>query len=83
LDCSILLCLLTFFGFISVSVVSNGFLGLWVSVHKEINHNIPRGVTGNFSSELKNLTSEQPEAEGNGVARFVVGWDCDVDIVEW
>jgi hypothetical protein len=61
---------------------SDGFLGLWVSVHEEINDDIPRLVAGDIASELENLTSEEPEAVSNRVFALVVRWDGDVDVVE-
>ena len=61
---------------------SDGLLGLWVSVHEEINDDIPRLVAGDIASELEDLTSEEPEAVSDGVLALVVRWDGDIDIVK-
>jgi hypothetical protein len=36
-------------------------LCLWISVHKEINHDFPFFITRDLTTELKDLTSEEPE----------------------
>ena len=59
------------------------FLGLWVSVHEEINNYIPLCVTWEFSSKLEGLTGKEPEHVGNGVAGLVVGWNGNINPVEW
>jgi len=61
---------------------SGGLLGIWVSVHEEINHDVPLLVAGDFTTELKGLASEEPEAVGNGVTSLVVSGDGNVNPVE-
>ena len=75
---------LSILAFLNILILdfSDGFLGLWVSVHEEINDDIPRLVAGDIASELEDLTSEEPEAVSDGVLALVVRWDGDVDVVE-
>ena len=75
---------LSILAFLNILILdfSDGFLGLWVSVHEEINNDIPRLVAGDIASELEDLTSEEPEAVSDGVLALVVRWDGDVDVVE-
>jgi hypothetical protein len=75
---------LSILAFLNILILdfSDGFLGLWVSVHEEINNDIPRLVAGDIASELEDLTSEEPEAVSDGVLALVVRWDSDVDVVE-
>jgi hypothetical protein len=75
---------LSILAFLNILILdfSDGFLGLWVSVHEEINDDIPRLVAGDIASELEDLTSEEPEAVSDGVLALVVRWDGDVNVVE-
>merc|ERR1711920_533193 len=72
----------SFIAFVLASILLD-FLALWVSVHEEINHDIPFSVTWDLASELQCFTSHEPEHVGNGVTRLVVGWDGRINPVEW
>jgi len=77
-----ILFLLVFFGDFVLSSFGFDLLALGVSVHEEIDHNVPLFIARNFTSELENFTGHEPEHVGNGVAGLVVGWDGNVDPVE-
>merc|ERR1712039_29626 len=73
------------FGLILVAAIFASvfdLLGLGVSVHEEINHDIPFLVTGDLVAEHEGLTGEEPEHVGNGEARFVVGRDGNINPVK-
>ncbi len=42
-----------------------GLLGIGVSVHEQVNHDVPLGVAGEFAAKLEDLLSEEVEAESN------------------
>ena len=70
--------LLTFF----LTCLISDFLAVRVSVHKEIDTDVPFLVAWDVTSKLLDFTSEKPEHIGNGVARLVVGRDGNVNPVE-
>jgi len=57
-------------------------LGLGVSVHKEIDHDVPLLIAGDITTELEDLAGEEPEAVGDGVAALVVGGDGNINPVK-
>jgi len=57
-------------------------LGLGVSVHEEIDDDVPILVTGDLTAELEDFAGHKPEAVGNGVATLIVGGDGDINPVE-
>jgi len=59
-----------------------GLLGVGVSEHEEINHDVPFALAWDFVSELKGLAGKKPEHVGNGVTRLVVGGDGNINPVK-
>jgi len=57
-------------------------LGVGVSEHEQVNHDVPRLIAGDVALELEGLTSEEPEHVGNGEARLVVGRDGNINPVK-
>lgn len=51
-------------------------------MHEEIDHDVPRLVTRDLSTDLEGLAGKEPEHVCNRVARFVVCWDGNIDPVE-
>lgn len=80
-DTSGLLGSLALFGVSGVLSSGHDF-DVGVSVHEQVNHNVPLGVTGDISAELEGFAGEQPEAVGNGVSALVVSGNRDIDVVE-
>ena len=78
LGVSLFLSVLLFFG---NGVFVLGLLGLGISVHEQINHKIPRLVSGDLSSKLEDLSGEEPDGVGDGVDGLVVGGDGNIDPV--
>lgn len=78
---SVFLSILTFLD-IFIRNLFYSLFGLWISVHKEINDDIPRLIAWNITSELKDLTSEEPEAISDRVLALVVCWNGNIDIIK-
>jgi hypothetical protein len=56
-------------------------LSFGVSVHEEIDHEVPGLVSGDLSSELEDLSGEEPDGVSDGVDGLVVGGDGNIDPV--
>merc|ERR1712013_73388 len=65
----------SFFGFF--------FLLFEVSVHKEIDHNVPFFISAQFSSQVQYFSCQKPEHKSNALLILVVAWDSNVYKVKW
>lgn len=53
-----------------------------VAVEEHIDHDVPRSSAGDGAAEAKDLTSQHPVSETNGVLGAVVGGNGNIDVTE-
>ena len=84
LDSGTFLTSLSSLAFLSRGSLSGNFLLLVIelSVHEEVNHDIPISVSGDLTSEIEDFSAEEPEHESDALAALVVCGDGNIDEVK-
>ncbi|CAI2377959.1 unnamed protein product [Moneuplotes crassus] len=59
------------------------FLFVEFSVHEEIDHFVPLLVSGKSSSEIEDLSGEEPKHGGDSFFTLVVTWNSNIDVSSW
>ena len=53
-----------------------------VSPEEHVHHHIPRLASGQLTTEVRDLTSQEPVHQRNGLQTLVVAGDGDIDVIE-